>query len=208
MKKYKELMITTIVCLLPMAIGAYFYDQLPAQVPVHWDSAGPNGWASRAFACFGLPGILTGLNLLVQITMENDPKKKNYAPVLKVFFKWLIPVLGFVTMIITIAAGLGKEVAVGMIMPVLLGILLIVCGNYLPKCKQNYTMGIKCPWTLHSEENWNKTHHLAGYLYILEGLWILMVSVTGLPSILILISLLVMAAVPFGYSFFLYKKGI
>ena len=94
MKKYKELMITTIVCLIPMAIGAYFYDQLPAQVPVHWDSAGPNGWASRAFACFGLPGILTGLNLLVQITMENDPKKKNYAPVLKVFFKWLIPVAG------------------------------------------------------------------------------------------------------------------
>ena len=41
MKKYKELMITTIVCLIPMAIGAYFYDQLPAQVPVHWDSAGP-----------------------------------------------------------------------------------------------------------------------------------------------------------------------
>ena len=36
MKKYKELMITTIVCLIPMAIGAYFYDQLPAQVPVHW----------------------------------------------------------------------------------------------------------------------------------------------------------------------------
>ncbi len=29
MKKYKELMITTIVCLIPMAIGAFFMTSFP-----------------------------------------------------------------------------------------------------------------------------------------------------------------------------------
>ena len=38
---------------------------------------------------------------------------------------------------------------------VLLGIVLIVVGNYLPKCRQNYMIGIKLPWTLDNEENWD-----------------------------------------------------
>lgn len=45
---------------------------------------------------------------------------------------------------------------------VLLGIVLIVVGNYLPKCRQNYMIGIKLPWTLDNEENWDYTHRMAG----------------------------------------------
>ena len=150
MKKYKELIITTIICLLPMAVGAYFYGELPQQLPVHWGSEGANGWAPKAMACFGLPAIMAGLNLLVHVLLENDPKKRNYSPVIKRFGQWLIPVLGLVCMTVIISAGLGHEVAVDTMMPALVGLLFVVMGNYLPKCKQNYTIGIKCPWTLHS----------------------------------------------------------
>ena len=51
-----------------------------------------------------------------------------------------------------------------------MGLVFIIIGNYLPKCKQNYTVGIKLPWTLNSEENWNKTHRLAGYVFMLCGI--------------------------------------
>lgn len=65
---------------------------------------------------------------------------------------------------------LDKAISITLVVPVLLGLLLIVVGNYLPKNRQNYTIGLKLPWTLDDPDNWNKTHRLAGYLYILAGL--------------------------------------
>ena len=53
------------------------------------------------------------------------------------------------------------------------GLLFIVLGNYLPKTRYNYVMGIRTPWTLSSEEVWDKTHRVAGPLHVLLGLAIL-----------------------------------
>lgn len=208
MRKHKELLVTTFICLLPMLAGAYFYDSLPEKMAIHWGSEGANGWAPRAFACFGIPGIMAGLNFLVHVLLENDPKKKNYAPAIKKFSKWLIPVVGLVCMAVMISAGLGHEVAVDTVVPALTGLVFVVAGNYLPKCKQNYTVGIKCPWTLHSEENWNKTHHLAGYLFILAGVAMILSAFFEIPSAVVLGIVLFVALVPMAYSFILYKKGI
>ena len=46
---------------------------------------------------------------------------------------------------------------------------LFVVGNYLPKCRQNYMIGIKLPWTLDNEENWDYTHRMAGKWWIIGG---------------------------------------
>jgi uncharacterized membrane protein len=56
------------------------------------------------------------------------------------------------------------------------GMILIVIGNYMPKARQNYTIGIRLPWTLANEENWNRTHRIAGYLWLISG--ILVVALT------------------------------
>ncbi len=208
MKKHKELIITTIICLLPMAIGAYFYQELPQKMAIHWGSEGANGWAPKAFACFGIPAIMAALNVLVHVLLENDPKKKNYGSAIKRFSKWLIPVVGLVCMVMMISAGLGHQVAIDTAVPALVGLSFVVLGNYLPKCKQNYTVGIKCPWTLHSEENWNKTHHLAGYLFILAGLVMIVTAFFAIPSGITLAIILATAFIPLIYSFALYKKGI
>lgn len=208
MNKHKELMITTIICLLPMAIGAYFYKQLPQQMPVHWGSEGVNGWAPKAFACFGMPAIMALFNLLVHVMVENDPKKRNYGSAMKKLSKWIVPVVELVCMVIIFCVGLGYEVAVDTVVPVLVGLVLVVVGNYLPKCKQNYTVGIKCPWTLHSEENWNKTHHLGGYLFILAGIVMIFTAFLKIPAEVSLGVVLAAGFIPLIYSFLLYKKGI
>ena len=93
------------------------------------------------------------------------------------------------------------------IMPVLVGLLLTVVGNYMPKCKQNYTIGIKIPWTLNSEENWNKTHRFAGWIWTFGGLAIMLTGFVGgvwffLPVVL------VMVFAPMIYSYILHRKGI
>ena len=47
---------------------------------------------------------------------------------------------------------------------------MIVIGNYLPKTRRNYIIGIRLPWTLENDENWSKTHRLAGKIWVLGGL--------------------------------------
>ena len=58
-------------------------------------------------------------------------------------------------------SALDYSIDANLILEILMGALLIIIGNYLPKCRQNYTIGIKIPWTLADEDNWNRTHRPA-----------------------------------------------
>lgn len=124
--------------------------------------------------------------------------------------KWIIPVLTLILMPVTLFASMGAEIPIQVIVPIFLGVLLIAIGNYLPKSKQSYTVGIRLPWTLNSEENWNRTHHLAGYLWILGGVLLLLCAflpaVWFLPVLMIL--LILVAGILFAYSYSLYRKGV
>ena len=122
--------------------------------------------------------------------------------------KWCIPVVSLVASTLTLAFALGYKVSISRITPVMVGVLLIALGNYLPKCKQNYTVGIKLPWTLNSEENWNRTHHLSGYLFILAGIVMTITAFIPNAAFLTLPFILIAAIIPMIYSFVLFKKGI
>lgn len=210
MKTKKTLLIiTTLVCLLPMLIAAFVYQDLPAQIATHWGADGtPNGYSSKAFACFGLPAIMAGLNIFLNILLDNDPKRKNVNNRILIVSKWCIPVVSLVASTLTLAFALGYKVSISRITPAMVGVLLIALGNYLPKCKQNYTVGIKLPWTLNSEENWNRTHHLSGYLFILAGIVMTVTAFIPSAAFLTLPFILIAAFIPMIYSFVLFKKGI
>ena len=108
---------------------------------------------------------------------------------------------------ITYMSALGMTVQVEVIMPIFMGLLLTIIGNYLPKCKRNYTIGIKLPWTLDSEENWNKTHRLAGWTWTIGGILIMATGwLCGFVAFIIVLSAMVLT--PIIYSYILHKKGI
>ena len=91
----------------------------------------------------------------------------------------------------------------------LFGVLFIILGNYLPKTKHSYSMGIKLPWTLNSEENWNRTHRLSGFLWVIGGALFLMLTFFGWWNLYVLLGIiLAMTLIPTVYSYLLYRKGI
>ena len=207
-KNLKILIITSIIILLPMIAGLVLWNQLPGEIPYHWNAAGEvDGWASKPMAVFGTSALMLGLQWLAVIATLSDPKKQNHSQkVLQLIF-WFIPVLTVVLSAMIYATAFGGNVRVEMIVPVLLGVVFVAVGNYLPKCKQNYTVGIKIPWTLHSEENWNRTHRLAGYVWVVGGV---VMALSGFIGIfwLSLPAALGMALIPIIYSFVLSCKGI
>lgn len=207
-KNLKTLIITSIVILLPILAGVILWDKLPEQIPTHWNVNGEvDDWSSKAFAVFGLPCIMLALQWLCALGTAADPKKANHPQKILHLVLWIIPVISVFLFALTYVAAFGKEVRMELVMPLLVGLVLTIVGNYLPKCKQNYTIGIKIPWTLNSEENWNKTHRFAGRLWVVCGLALMLTGFFGgfwvfLPIVL------VMVLVPMLYSYLLHRKGI
>ena len=209
MKNKKTLVITSLICLLPIIVGALVYKRLPEMIATHFDLNGnPDGWSSRAFAVFGLPAILLAVNLLLPIMLRADPKHENMSGALVNITIWTIPVLSLLCSGLTLGRALGYDVRIERVLPVFMGVLFILIGNYLPKTKQSYTMGIKLPWTLASEENWNRTHRLAGFLWVLGGIYFIVVSFIGWSVPAFVLPLAVMVLLPIVYSYLLYRKGI
>jgi len=206
----REVFLTTAICLLPVLAGVLLWHRLPDPMPTHFNAAGEaDGWSSRAFGVFFLPGLMVGINLLLHFALSTDPKRQNMSPALRAVSVWTLPVISVLTSALTYGSALGHEMNVQRWAPALVALLFVLIGNYLPKTKQSYTMGIKLPWTLASEENWNRTHRLAGFLWVICGAVMLLVSLLGVWNMAVLLGLpLVMAAVPCVYSYLLYRKGV
>ena len=207
-KNLKTLIVTSILIVLPVLAGIILWDRLPEQMATHWNAAGDiDGWTSKPFTVFGLPLILLAAQWLCVLGTLADPKKENHPTKILHLVLWIIPVLSLVLGAITYATALGKTVRVEVIMPILIGLILAIIGNYMPKCKQNYTIGIKIPWTLNSEENWNRTHRFTGWLWTFSGIVVMLTGFFGGFWIFMIIVLLMVLA-PILYSYLLFRKGI
>ena len=209
LKKNKwGMILSSLVILLPIGVGLLLWDQLPEQLPFHWNAAGEvDGWIGKSLGVFLMPGILLIVHWLCVLVTGLDPKNKDKNEKAKQLILWIMPVLSLLVNGLIYATALGREVNVDMLMPGMMGVLFVVLGNILPKCSRNSTIGIKIPWTLNSEENWNKTHRFAGWLWTVCGIIIMLTGFFGGFWIFFVVMLLMVLA-PVLYSYILHRKGM
>lgn len=209
LKKYKRTMIiTSILLLLPILAGILLWNQLPDTIVTHWNSNWePDGWTSKPLAVLGLPTLLLGLHWLSVIVTSADPKRQNLLENKAfVIVLWIIPFISLLASSFTLCYALNITLPMNRIIPVFIGLLFIIIGNYLPKCRQSYTFGIKLPWTLADEDNWHKTHRLAGVVWVVGGILILLSGIFSL-YIPMFIAFMLMIVIPTAYSYALYQKS-
>ncbi|MDT4761969.1 SdpI family protein [Sphaerochaeta sp. PS] len=204
----KTLILTTLVCLSPIAISLLFYDKLPERIPIHFNLAGEaDNYASKNFAAFALPSLFALGNILLQVIMNNDPKKAAGQP-LRTISKWILPIVSLLIISMPLVLSGGHAAKLDRIGHIAIALVFLVVGNYLPKCKQNYVVGIKLPWTLASEENWNRTHRFAGWLWSAASILLLISALGGwYVSLVFPLSIASMLLGPVLYSFRLYKTA-
>ena len=207
MKQYKgKIILTSIITLLPMLAGILLWNKLPDTVATHFGSSGEaNGWSSKAFAVFGLPTFLFIIHIFCVAVTLNDPKKRNIGKMMFNVIFWIVPVCSIIANGSTIAYALGIKVDFNLVVGGMIGILFLVLGNYMSKNQQNYTVGIKLPWTLNSEENWNKTHRLASKLWVAAGI-VFLLNIFLRSDVILIGALVLTIVIPAAYSFILYKK--
>lgn len=200
------------ILLLLIAIGfsVWSYKLLPEMVATHWNIQGQvDAWGSKKFNNLFFPGLLIAMYFLFNIIPNFDPKKERYAEFANVYLMMRNAILCVLTIVFgsTILFNLGYPLNISAIVGGVIGILFLLIGNYFGKLKLNYFVGFRTPWTLSSENVWNKTHRVGGKAFIILGL-IIAISpwlkpVTALIAMSIGFALMIGVGV---YSYVLFKK--
>lgn len=203
-----------ILIILVTWIGTYMtYPQLPDQIPTHWNIYGEiDQWSSKLRAAILLPGIITGIYLLFLAIPYIEPRRKHFLKSMGFYQMIKYAMVLFLTAIyiLSIWASFNNDLSVGVFVPVGVGILFILIGNYLSQVKSNFLMGIRTPWTLSSEESWRKTHRLGGITFTIAGLMFAAIPflyISNPWNFIIPITAIILAAiVPIAYSYIFFLK--
>ena len=168
-KHWKQLLVTSAVILLPMAVGLLLWEKLPATMNIHWGADGqPDGTAGKANSVFAPALFILAAHWFCVIVSAKD--MKDQTPKAMALTLWICPMLSLCMHSIMYTVALGLEVNMGMLLFLPLGLLFAVMGNYMPKFRRNSTMGIKTTWALADDENWHATHRFGGKVWMAGGL--------------------------------------
>ena len=203
----RTLVLTSIVILLPMFVGLILWNRLPEQMPTHFGFNGTaDGYSGRPFAIIGLPLFLLAIQLLCAFALRADPKKQNISEKLVQITLWICPAVSLFAGLSIYLSALGFAINVSRLGMVFVGLIFIAIGNYLPKCRHNYTVGIRVPWTLDDEDNWNHTHRFAGYVWIIAGVITLLSIFLSHATVVWVAAIFVASLSPLVYSFVYAKR--
>ena len=209
-KKNKwRLLISSIIILLPVIAGLILWDRLPEKMATHWNfNAEADGWSGRPFAVFALPLIMLAVHWICVIVTAIDPKNRNQTHKAVSVIFWICPFVSLFMGAAIYAAAFGMDFGMNTVLPVFLGLIFAVIGNYLPTCKQNYTVGIKVPWALENEENWNATHRFGGKVWVIGG--VLLMLCAFLPKAVMyyvfFVMVMLLSIIPIIYSYMYHRR--
>jgi uncharacterized membrane protein len=209
MKNKKYWLVTSAITLVPILLGLILWNRLPDQLPTHFGVDGAaDGWSGKGFAVFGLPLMMLIFHIVIFFATRLDKQNRGHNEKVMNLVGLIFPVMSIVNSVIIYTHAMELELNLSMLLFPMLGLLFIVIGNWLPKIKQNSTLGIKIKWTLYNEENWNRTHRFAGFVWVIGGVLFCLMGFVAEKALLFLLPLqiILLAVVPMVYSWNLARK--
>ena len=184
---------------------------LPETVPVHWNMQGVvDRYGSRYEYLF-----ISLLPLIIyygmDFTKKIDPKYENIKKKEDIyeFFKVLMTLLFMViTIVLYFMSFELVKINSTLLIALIMGVMFIALGNYMPKVPQNYYLGIKTPWALENEEVWRKTHRMGGHIFVLVGVCSCICALVNSSIGLTVVVAMTLALIVFlyVYSYMVFKK--
>ena len=206
----KELPLIAII-LLPFAYLAYIWNELPVQVPMHWNAKGEIDRYGDRTELLLLPFLLPVLVYLIFLVVPKiDPKNKlnkmgNKLQTLKVLMTTFMSMLA----LFLIYSAKNESFANPNYIVLSVGVLYIILGNYFKTIKPNYFIGIRTPWTLENESVWKTTHQLSGKMWFAGGIIVVLSSLLldkQFNFILFFIITGIITIIPVVYSYVKFRK--
>lgn len=214
MKKAKELWVW-LFCLLPILVSASVYKYLPNQVPIHWNLQGEiDNYSNKLYFMILLVPMPIIINFLMIGFAKIDPLQENYKKFESTYSNFRLAMVIFFNLLIyaTYAVGLGLEINMKMFILVIVGILFTLIGNALKNIKRNYFFGIRTPWALYDDNNWDYTHQVGSKVFMACGIMMALIGALDFNdfwtfTVFILI-IMFMVILPFVVSYKYFKDHL
>jgi len=201
------------VSTVALAATAFFtvtaFMTLPADavLAVHWNISGvADGFAGRE-ALLIVPVTTALITGLLWFAVRYDPKRANIAR--------SADALGIVVVALTllvavvqsaiINSGFGEAARLDQGAPMAIGALIAIFGYAMPNIRQNYTIGVRLPWTIESEAAWDASHRFIGGAWILVGVSTALLGLFSLSAAAIVVLLAGLALSIAGTIFVAYR---
>ncbi len=183
--KWKIFLITSVVCLLPILLGIALWDALPNTIAIHFDIYNnPDNFASKEFTVFGLPLLMVLLQAFCCFINDINAYKNGERIKFSRVTKWIIPAMSVVLQIVTLGYSLGWNIDIRKVAVLIVGLLLIVIGNYLPKFDyiKNYDL---------DTEKTRKINRFIGFETVIMGaLFLISIFLPPISSVICLLLLI------------------
>lgn len=200
-----------LITMIPAIFLWYVWKELPMEVPLHWNIQGEvDRYGSKNELIWLTTLLPIFMYLLFLFVPLIDPKKK-IAMMGGKFYTIRFFLTLFLSVLFTFIIYSVKEQTLTNpnYLFMIIGIFYVVLGNYFKTIKPNYFIGIRTPWALENETIWKNTHRLAGKLWVIGGLLIIISCFvfnqeTALAIFLIITAIITL--IPVSHSYFQFKK--
>lgn len=198
------------IILLSFVVGVYFYSQMPERMASHWNAQGKvDGYMPKFWGLFLMPIISSAILLLFIVIPKIDPLKANIEKFRK-YFDWFIILLMiflFYLYLLTIFWNLSFRFNLIRFLVPAFGFLFYYAGILIKNAKRNWFIGIRTPWTLSSDEVWDKTHQIGAKLFKTSGsLALLGILFPSLTIYFVLLPVIFSVLFLIVYSYFKYRQ--
>ena len=201
--------ISGVLIAIALIAGLVLYARLPDPMPSHWNAAGQiDGYMSKFWGIFLMPIITVALMAIFLVIPQIDPLKANIAKFQDIFNLFIVVFVAYMLYIyaLTLAASLGYQFNMTIMLLPVVGLLFIGVGYMMSKAKRNFFIGIRTPWTLSSDTVWDETHKLGAKMFTLGGCVTIVSAFLGENGIwLMLVAMLAASIVPIVYSYILWR---
>ena len=168
----KELPLLILVS-LPIILLAIVWNQLPEEVPLHWNFQGEvDRYGSKNSLWLLVLFVNIPIYLLLLFLPKISAKKGSMDLMGNKFYRLRLILQLFMSalaMIIILSTGNLTTWSIETMLAICFAFFLILFGNYMGNIRPNYFVGIRTPWTLENDEVWKQTHHLTGRLWVIGG---------------------------------------
>ncbi|GHF30316.1 hypothetical protein GCM10017044_27130 [Kordiimonas sediminis] len=153
-------------------------------LPVHWNFSGEiDMFATTPGALFIMPGLgllisgIIGAAALIARTSETRDQSKNAIK------KILTPIMALLLFLQVLLISQAMGHSLFGLKTILMGValMLLFVGNMLVNLPLNHVMGIRLPWTVNNDKNWQKTHTFARAVFTVTAL-ILIITIPLVPE--------------------------
>lgn len=211
MKPFKKIsFVPWLLALVFFIIALYFYPRLPDTIPAHWGINGNVRYDDK-IVIFVMPVLSLIFAALFPLIRKIDPKSQNYSKFSWFYDAFCIVMQLFIAVmmgIMLIESYYPGTVNVKTCTLLLIGLLFLFLGNFMPRVRHNYSMGFKTPWALNDERNWAKTQRLGGKCMFICGIVTLVVAFLPdmLAFILFFAAALISVLIPFVMSYLWFRQ--